>query len=139
MSKKIEYESEVVVVGKEFSPKSEERIINGDKIPAHDDMFLLYVMGGTMRSDAPQLYDTMPTVLKVEVEKMDYLRIKKPVVVSAKLRQNNTTTSVVELDGMTVIRRKEEVSEEELFARELAELEQMEALAAQEKEKKPKN
>ena len=137
MSKKIEYESNVTIIGKEFSPKTEERIINGDKIPAHDDIFLLYVMGGTTRSDAPELYDTMPTVLKVEVDKMDYLRVKSPITLKAILRQNNSSTSVVKLTGMNVIKRKEEFDEEELFAQELAEIERMESAAkAQEKSQK---
>lgn len=127
MSKKVEYKAQVTIVGKEFSPKREEMIINEKKVPAKDDTFNLYVMFGTMRDDIPELYDTQPTVLTVEVSKTDYLKVNKRETLNALIRQDNTKTSVRELDGIPVIVRKEDVDEDLLFAKEKAELERMQA------------
>lgn len=133
MSKKTEYPSKVRVVGKEFLPAREKMTVDGKEIPAREDTFNLYVMCGTMYDKMPDLYDTQPTVLAVSVEKMDYLRIRKSTEFDAVVRQNNGKLSVREMQGVTVLLRDDDVDEEELFAKELAEIERMEALEAQAK------
>lgn len=129
----VDFDSKVTLIGKHYSPAMEEWEKDGKKMPATPESFELVVIVGTKRTDCPELYAELPVVLAVTVDKMDYLRIKGRKELNATLRQRNNALSIRSLEGIPVILKKEDTDEEELFARELAEIERMEAMATQEK------
>ena len=131
MSQKVDFKSVATVVGKEYSPAREEMIVNERKIPAKADTFNLYVMFGTTHENYPELYDTKPTVLSVEVAKIDYLKIRNRQTVNALIRNDNGKMSIRELENIPIILKKEDIDEEEKFREEIEQIELMKALEKQ--------